>query len=355
MYGYQQRRVLIALALALAAASGCSKAAAERDTGNASGEGQITRSPVSVEAPATASAVDFIEIFEQLNGNHPGVRKGHARGVCATGQFIPDTAAAERFASPLFVGEAPVVIRFSMAGGNPEADERARSPRGIGLQFQLADDQPSHHLAGLSVPLFAGKNPQQFLGLLRINRQIQQGEATPEDRERYLLANPEAARQGAWVRSRLPAAEYTSDSYYGVHTFIAETKTGSLQPFRWQLVPEPGEQRLTEDELTSLPEAFLERRLAQRLAGDGDAWFLLQWVLGEPGDTTNDPSMLWPDDREKITVGRVQVTSAGDTACVPVNFDPNRLAGGVRPSDDPVLRLRSAAYAISQSKRLANQ
>lgn len=61
-------------------------------------------------------------------------------------------------------------------------------------------------------------------------------------------------------------------------------------------------------------------------------------------------TQLWPQDRETVTVGRLRITDAGGEACDLVNFDPNRLA-----SDDPVLALRSAAYAISQGKRLANQ
>ncbi|MCR9185295.1 MAG: catalase family peroxidase [Halieaceae bacterium] len=316
---------------------------------------QVATPPtVSTASPATANATDFIEIFAALSGAHPGVRKGHARGVCAAGRFLPDEEATKRFTSPLFAAEAPVIIRFSMAGGNPQADERALSPRGMAVQIQLPDGQV-HQLAGLSTPLFAGKNPEQFLGLLRINHLIQTGAATPEDRERYLAANPEAARQGAWVRARAPAAAYTRDSYYGIHTFHAAQADGTIQPFRWQLVPGEGEMRLTESEREALPAAFLEERLAQTLSEQGEAWFEWRWILGQPGDTTSDPSQLWPDEREAVTVGRLQLTEASGSTCDPVNFDPNRLASGVNPGDDPVLALRSAAYAISQGKRLANQ
>jgi catalase len=34
-------------------------------------------------------------------------------------------------------------------------------------------------------------------------------------------------------------------------------------------------------------------------------------------------------------------------------FDPMVLPQGIQPSDDPMLRVRSAAYAVSLSRRLA--
>ena len=305
-------------------------------------------------APATATASDFIEVFEQLSGTHPGVRKGHARGVCAEGRFTPSDSARERFDTPLFERSIPVVLRFSMAGGNPGADERARSARGIGVKF-LLEGESAHHIAGLTTPVFAGKNPQQFLGLLRLNHLIQQGEAGAEDRERYLEENPEAARQGRWLQAHPPAAEYTAATYFGIHSFLAEDSDSQMQAFRWQLVPAAGEQLLTEEESATLPAAFLEDRLQQRLAEEGSVDLHWQWVLAGPDDPINDPSSHWPSDREAVNVGTLTVTGAGGAACEPVNFDPNQLARGVKPSDDPVLALRSAAYAISFGKRLSGQ
>lgn len=306
------------------------------------------------QAPDTATASDFIEVFEKLSGTHPGVRKGHARGVCAEGRFTPGEDARVRFDTPLFDQATPVVVRFSTGGGNPDADERASAPRGIGVKFMLDGESP-HHIAGLTTPVFAGKNPQQFLGLLRLNHLIQQGEASAEDRERYLEENPEAARQGRWLQTHPPAAEYTAATYHGIHTFYAVDGEQAAQPFRWRLVPAAGEQLLTEEERATLPAAFLESRLQQRLAEEGSIDLHWQWVLADPEDPINDPSLQWPGDRETVSVGTLTLTGAGGEACEPINFDPNQLALGISPSDDPVLALRSAAYAISFGKRLSEQ
>ena len=39
-------------------------------------------------------------------------------------------------------------------------------------------------------------------------------------------------------------------------------------------------------------------------------------------------------------------------ACEPINYDPLIMADGIAPTDDPVLRFRSPAYALSFAKRL---
>ena len=80
---------------------------------------------VSIQAPQSATANDFIEVFKQLSGEHPGIRKGHAKGVCALGSFEPSATAQARFDTPLFSEQAPITLRFSMGGGNPNADEAA--------------------------------------------------------------------------------------------------------------------------------------------------------------------------------------------------------------------------------------
>ncbi|WP_417664973.1 catalase [Pseudidiomarina sp.] len=304
--------------------------------------------------PASATAQDFIAVFKELNGEHPGVRKGHARGVCAAGIFTPTDEAQKRFASPLFDNVSlPVTIRFSMGGGNPEADER-KGPRGIGIQFDLANNQ-KHTLAGLTSPLFSGSTPNHFLGLLQWNVKLMRGEATREDLEKYFQANPSMLRSIEWNKGRTPSAEYTSTDYYGIHAFWANTHDQQREKFRWQLVPDGGHEYLTEHDIESLPSSFLVERLEKRLEEEGQISFAWEWTIGQENDPTNDPSILWPNDREKVNVGRVTITQVGGDACTPINFDPNRVAPGIQPSDDPVLPIRSAAYAISFGKRLSNQ
>jgi catalase len=81
--------------------------------------------------------------------------------------------------------------------------------------------------------------------------------------------------------------------------------------------------------------------------------------LGEPGDSLDNPTLLWPETRKHFTAGTLSITSASpqqkDVACEPINFDPLVLADGMAPTNDPILLFRSPAYAVSFVKRATNQ
>jgi len=76
--------------------------------------------------------------------------------------------------------------------------------------------------------------------------------------------------------------------------------------------------------------------------------------LAGVGDALDDPSVAWPDDRERITVGHIEITGLafdrerdGDVLV----FDPTRITDGIALSNDPILRFRHDAYAESVLRR----
>jgi catalase len=77
--------------------------------------------------------------------------------------------------------------------------------------------------------------------------------------------------------------------------------------------------------------------------------------LGEVQDSDIDPSQQWPSERPQVMLGTVTVKTSGGNACKSINFEPNIISAGFTPSADPVLRMRSPAYAISFGKRLSGQ
>ena len=84
----------------------------------------------------------------------------------------------------------------------------------------------------------------------------------------------------------------------------------------------------------------------------------MQWhlvvTIGQPGDPTNDSTILWPPDRESVDVGTLSIDHVEAEApdnCRDVNFDPLVLPSGIEPSDDPLLSARSAAYSTSFTRR----
>jgi catalase len=63
---------------------------------------------------------------------------------------------------------------------------------------------------------------------------------------------------------------------------------------------------------------------------------------------------VWPEDRPTVELGVLSFTGkvadndAGQRAPA---FDPLHLVDGITASDDPMLEVRSAAYAVSRRRR----
>jgi catalase len=77
-------------------------------------------------------------------------------------------------------------------------------------------------------------------------------------------------------------------------------------------------------------------------------------VIAGEDDAVNDPTVAWPEERERVEVGRLELTGPetererGDDILV---FDPTRVTDGIEPSDDEILRFRPRAYAASVTRR----
>jgi hypothetical protein len=79
-----------------------------------------------------------VSALEGAYGVHPGERRNHTKGMCALGTFVGLPEAATYSRSGLFAGSSiPVVARFSLAGGNPEASD-TENPERHGARVQAA-------------------------------------------------------------------------------------------------------------------------------------------------------------------------------------------------------------------------
>lgn len=303
--------------------------------------------------PATPD--QFIDTFAKIFGEHKGERKGHAKGVCVSGEFQGDKSLAAYSDSPLFSGDVlPLIGRFSMAGGNPNAPENSRSPRGFAAQIKLSNGE-LQHFALLSTPVFGAKDPESFLGLLQASiPDASTGKPDPTKIAAYRKAHPDTQPQADYLAKTAPPASYGSTPYFGLHSFYLKNAAGQQQAVRWQLTPLDGVQGLTASEITAPAKDFLVQRLTERLT-KGALKFKLELVLAETGYPLLDPSQAWPASSKVLAGGEFRINQSGNDLCKHINFDPNVLASGITASADPILRMRSAAYAISFGKRLSGQ
>jgi catalase len=93
--------------------------------------------------------------------------------------------------------------------------------------------------------------------------------------------------------------------------------------------------------------------LAERLKR-GPVTFYLKAQLAAAGDSTKDPTQPWPADRKAVDLGVLTIdnTVANSAAAEKMLlFLPGQLTDGIEPSDDPLIDVRSGAYADSFSRR----
>jgi catalase len=296
-----------------------------------------------------------ITALEEAYGVHPGQRRNHTKGMCALGEFAGTAAAAPYSRSPMFSGvPVPVVARFSLAGGNPNASDTERSPRGMALEFKLPDGS-LQHMTMLDTPMFFATMPRTFLDkMLALKPDPATAKPDPEKLKAFLASHPDNRGQAMFLADHDPPVSYANDAYYGIHTFKFMNGENKTTLVRWRFVPEDGEKRLSDAELKSMPADFLERVLIERTVRGPVRWTMML-TIGQPGDPEDDATLLWPANREELKVGTLTISSAmpqPGAACEKINYDPLVLSDGIAPTDDPVLLFRSPSYALSFAKRL---
>ena len=308
----------------------------------------------TANAQQSRTASEMIDMFEKLSGKQPGLRKAHATGICAQGTFKPNKTLSDLSSSELFKqASVPASIRFSMGSGNPSADERAPGARGMAIQLKLPNGA-IHNIVGNSTPVFAAKDPDVFFGLLETLLPNEEGKVDFAKVGQYIAQHPSTQPLAQWQRTTPAPYSYANSEFYGLHTFYFENEKKELTKFRWHTTPDSGIRLLTEDELSTSPTKFLNQRLIEQ-SKNNTISYTINAAIGLEGDTTIDPSKAWPADREIRELGKLTLTSVGGEACTPTNFDPNVVTVGFKTSNDPVLRMRSPAYAVSFGKRLSGQ
>jgi len=299
-----------------------------------------------------------ISALEQTFGVHPGERRNHIKGTCAAGTFVGLPAARRYSRSALFSGEAvPVIARFSLPGGNPHVPDTARTARGLALEFKFADGS-LQHMTMLSTPVFGASSPETFFNdIVAKQPRADTGKPDAQRIAAFHASHPDSRAQTEFLAKHNPPPSWANSSYFGIHTFKFVNEESATTIVRWRFVPRDGETQLTESQLTSSPQQFLEAKLIERVRRGPVHWDMLV-TIGQPGDTETDPTKLWPSDRQEIKAGTLTITSAQaqkGAACETLNFDPLVMSDGIQPSDDPVLLFRSPAYAISFGKRVSGQ
>jgi catalase len=313
----------------------------------------------ALAGPALARAADdglpeqIVDAMNALFGKHPGFRAAHAKGIVCEGEFTPAASAATLSKAPHLRGKpVKATVRFSDSTGVPDIPDGVpgAGPRGMAVRFHLADGGRTDIVTN-AYNGFAVATGEEFLAFLKAVAASGKDAPKPTPLEKFLEAHPRTKRV---VTAPKPVpASFATEPYYGVNAFEFTNAEGKSRLGRYRLLPEAGAQFLTAEEAAKKPRDFLIDELGARLA-KGPARFRIVVQLAGAGDKTDDATEVWPDDRPTVELGVLSITGKvadNDAAQRALAFDPLHLVDGIEASDDPLLEVRSAVYAVSRRRR----
>lgn len=305
--------------------------------------------PLSSDPAVNKTAEDLDTTLGSIFGAHPGYRRAHAKGTILSGTFTPSSQAAKLTTAPHFQSPTPILARFSNSTGIPHIpdNDANANPRGLAIRFQLqpgADGKRRHtDIVAHSSPFFPMKDGE---GALAFFKSLTDGSVGD-----FLGKNPSAA---AFVQDPKPAPEsFATERFFSVTAFKFVDGEGKETFFRYQIRPVAGEKHLPEEEAKGRSPDFLFEDLPSRLPVE----FKLIAQIAGPDDPTDDNTVHWPEDREKVELGTVKIERelpAEENAKEQqyIIFDPiPRGVQGLEASKDPLLDVRAALYLIGGKRR----
>jgi catalase len=297
----------------------------------------------------------LVEAMHGIYGAHAGRRALHAKGTWCEATFTATPEATKLSRAAHLQGDpVTTLVRFSNGSGDPESHDAQREVRGMAVKLRPDDGDETDILATTAVA-HATRTPEDFLEFLKLRRpDPETGQPDMEKLGAFLAEHPEAQPAIQSVIGVEPPASFATVTYFSPHSFklVDGDGTGTWVRYRWR--PLAGEARIPDDEARERGRDYLTDELAARLRGGAIEFDLLLQQAGED-DPIDDPSAVWPDDRELVVGGRLEINELIDDpegdGHIEV-FDPMRLGDGVEPSDDPVLHARPKAYSVSAYERL---
>ena len=300
--------------------------------------------------PLVQQAVD---LFLKAFGSHPGFRVTHAKGIVCAGTFIASPEAAQLSRAAHFGGQpVPVIVRFSDGTGLPQIPDGDpnSNPKGIAIRFKLPDGGITDIIANGQNGFPAG-TPADFVSFLGGVLTSGPDVPKPTPLEKFLVTHPNTLRFLATPNPQ--PASFATYAYFANNSFILVNARGKRQAIRYQIIPVAGEQHLDAATAAAKSPDFLMDEIRSRI-GKAPVEFRLQVQIPGPNDPTNDATIVWPDDRTKILLGTIRLTTVDPKSAETERamiYDPTHLTDGIELSDDPLPAFRSQVYSISYARR----
>ena len=311
--------------------------------------------PLPSDEKIVALSQQLLQKFDEIFGVHPGFRPAHAKGMLLHGSFTPSPEAATLSKAPHFNRpSSPATVRFSNSTGVPvipDNDPNA-DPRGCAIRFYLADRVHTDIVAH-STNAFPARTGQDFLEFLTAIAATDLTHIPGSPLEKYLGTHPAAL---AFVQTpKPPPSSFARETYFGLTAMRFISKGDVSRYGRYRILPEAGNEHLEAAAVAAKGANYLFEELEERIAKE-PVKFKVVAQLAEDGDTVDDVTVHWPENRKLLDLGRLSLTEPVlDEAHEQkqIIFDPIPRVDGIEPSDDPLLELRAAVYLLSGRRRRA--
>ena len=298
-------------------------------------------------------AEEAVNLLNETYGRHDATRAVHAKGVVCKGTFTATPAAASLTRAAHMQGDpVPVTTRFSNGGGDPNTPDYAQDARGLAVKFYLPDGSRTDIVA-ISLPCFFVRTPEDFVAFTRAAKRLPVINQPGPRLALYLLRHREALPALRAALSSKPPEGYAKVRYNGLHAYRWVDADGGSRFVRYSWMPEAGEASLSGDDAKRGGRDYLRDEMVERLEREPVRFTLRVQIAGD-GDPTGDATARWPQDREQVDVGTLEVTeleSGRDTGGDILVFDPSRMTDGIELGDDPLPEFRSQAYSVSVERR----
>lgn len=295
----------------------------------------------------TSPEEGLAKIHERF-GAHDGHRALHAKGVLCKGAFTATPRARELTRAGHMGGEpVPATVRFSNGGGDPTVPDYAPDVRGLAVAFHLADGSRTDILSQ-TIRRFPFRDQEGFFDALAVSKP---SPTALLKMPLFALRHPRAvAGLGEANKALNRRASFAAREYFPFHAYEWIDADGGERFVRYSWLPTVDEPDFSKDEVKRRGRDYLFEELAERLERGPVRMELEVQIAGE-GDDPDDPSSVWPEDRERVVVGTLEVTAIDPDADDGIVFDPVRVVDGIEPSNDPVLRYRPDVYTLSHARR----
>jgi len=175
----------------------------------------------------------------------------------------------------------------------------------------------------------------------------------PNAIEQFLTTHPAAL---TFVQTPKPIpTSFATESFFAVSAFRFTNKDGAGRYGRYRILPAAGNEYLDDKTAAAQAPDFLFDEIHARVAKDSIK-FRIVVQLTKDGDTVDDATVRWPEDRPRLTFGEITLTEiAANNAAEQqqIIFDPIPRVDGIEASEDPLFEPRANVYLISGRRRRA--